>query len=118
MILFRCWFCNRAFTRPDEEVGIRFLCKCGRHARVPRRSGGSSKAWTLTDWLIETVVYGGCGAVVGFGLGVLMVGEFPAFRRSFEILGGMTLAGLLVGVLFGEAGLNWIGRQLRDRENR
>ena len=117
MIHFRCWYCKRAIVRPEEQAGSRFACSCGRRAKVPRRSGGSSKVRSLTDWFVEALVYGGAGALVGFALSVAIFSRIPLFRRPIEVTIAMTAFGLLVGTLFGERGINWLGQKLRDREN-
>ena len=116
MIRFRCWYCNKAYGMDDARAGERFRCACGHRAKVPRRTGGSSRARTLTDWLVEVVVYGGCGAALGFGLGVLLLSRMPLLRRGKEIVLVLTAVGLLAGAVFGEAGLNWVGRRIRARE--
>ena len=41
----------------------------------------------------------------------------PIVRRPTEVVIAFTVFGLLAGALFGERGVNWIGRKLRDREN-
>lgn len=117
MISFRCWFCNRAFVKPDEQVGLRFECGCGRRVKVPRRSGGSSKTFSPLDWLLEAVIYGGAGALIGFGLSVAILSRLFVFRRSTDIIIAVTVFGFAVGTVFGERGINWIGQKLRDREN-
>src|SRR5688572_5280312 len=113
MIQFRCWYCNKWYAVDDARARERFRCGCGSRVKVPRRSGGSSRARTLTDWTVEIVVYGGCGAVLGFGLGVLLLSRLPVLRRAKEIVLGLTVLGLLAGALFGEAGINWVGRRIR-----
>ncbi len=118
MIYFRCWYCNRAIVKPDELAGKRFACSCGRRAKVPRRSGGSSKVRSLSDWLVESLVYGGAGALVGFMLSVMIFTRIPLVRRPIEVTIAMIAFGLVVGTLFGERGINWLGQKLRDRENR
>ena len=60
-------------------------------------------------------MYGGGGAVLGFGLGVLILGLVPALRRG-ELVLGLTVLGLLAGAVFGEAGVNRVGRRIRARE--
>jgi hypothetical protein len=117
MIRYRCWFCNRAYLTPFARAGTRFRCSCGRPVRVPRRSGRSSKGFSLGDWLIESLVYGAAGALIGFGLWFAIFGRVPVVRRRSELLIGLTVAGLLAGVLFGERGIDWLGRRLRDRES-
>ncbi len=117
MIQFRCWFCNRGYYKPDDQAGTKFECGCGRHVKVPKRSGGSSKAHSLLDWLVESLVYGGAGALIGFVLSIAIFSRIPLVRKPTEVTLAMTAAGLLAGALFGERGINWIGRKLRDREN-
>ena len=117
MIQFRCWFCNRAYYKPDEQAGTKFACGCGRRVKVPYRSGGSSKTRTPTDWLLETLIYGGACALIGFVLSIAIFSRIPVFRRPVEVTVAVTVFGLLVGALFGERGINWIGQKLRDREN-
>lgn len=120
MTPFRCWQCNRAFYVDDARRGERFDCPgCKHRLKVPHRPNGSSRARSLTDWVVEVVVYGGCGGLLGFGLGVLVVSRLPLFRRSEEaalLVAGLTAAGLLAGAVFGEAGVNWVGRRIRSRE--
>lgn len=117
MIAFRCWFCNRAYARPDDVVGMRFECGCGRRVKVPKRSNGSSKVRSPLDWLVESVVYGGAGALIGFVLSIAIFARIPLVRRPSEVTLALTAFGLLLGVLFGERGINWIGQKFRDREN-
>jgi hypothetical protein len=117
MIQFRCWFCNRGFYKPDETAGTKFECGCGRRVKIPRKSGGSSKSHSLLDWLVESLVYGGAGALIGFVLSIAIFSRIPLVRKPTEVTLAFTAAGLLSGVLFGERGINWIGRKLRDREN-
>ena len=109
MILFRCWFCNRSYAKPDEQAGARFQCTCGRRVKVPRRAGGSSKTRSLTDWLLEALVYGGACALIGFALSIAIFARLPFVRRPAEVIAAFTL--------FGERGINWLGQKLRDREN-
>jgi hypothetical protein len=67
---------------------------------------------------LEALVYGGVGALVGFTLSVMIFTRIPLFRRPIEVTLALTAFGLVVGTLFGERGINWIGQKLRDRENR
>lgn len=118
MIQFRCWFCNRGFYKPEEQAGTKFECSsCQRRNKVPRQSGGSSKTRSLTDWLLETLIYGGACAVFAFGLSFVIITRVPFFRRDFTPVIVATLAGLAAGAVFGERAINWIGQKLRDREN-
>jgi len=117
MIAFRCWFCNRGYYKPESQIGQRFECGCGRRVKVPRRSNGSSKVRSPLDWLVEAVVYGGAGALLGFILSIAIFARIPLVRRPAEVTLALTLFGLLAGALFGERGIGWIGQKLRDREN-
>ncbi|MBX9579747.1 MAG: hypothetical protein K2X87_05505 [Gemmataceae bacterium] len=96
--------------------GGRFVCSCGHRAMAPWRPGGYSRARTLADWLVEVLVYGRCGAALGFGLGVLILSRLPVLRRAEELVLGLTVLGLVAGAVFGEAGINWVGRRIRARE--
>lgn len=116
MTRFRCWFCNKSYWVDDARRGERFVCSCRHRAKVPRRSGGSSRARTAADWLVEVVVYGGGGALLGFGLGVLILSRVPVLRRGKELVLVLTAVGLVAGAVFGEAGVNWVGRRIRARE--
>jgi hypothetical protein len=118
MIQFRCWYCNKHLSRPETSVGERFECACNHLVRVPRADFGNSRAKSLTDWLIEAVVYGGGGALLGFGLAVVLcAGVARVFRSSaYVLIPGLTLVGFLIGLLGGERGINWLGRMIRDHE--
>ena len=120
MILFRCWFCNKHYSVADERVGQRFVCTCERRVRVPRRCRGDSRDKTLGDWVIEFFVYGGGGAFLGAGLGLVIAGQvYSRFGnlgvRPGLFIAGLAAAGLLIGTLGGERGINWIGRRIRDK---
>jgi hypothetical protein len=119
MIQFRCWYCNKHLTRPESAVGERFTCSCAHRLRVPRRNFGNSRAKTGLDWLIEGVVYGGGGAELGGGLGVVLVAALARmylFRLGIFLIPLLTLAGFLVGLFGGERGINWLGRMIRGNE--
>jgi hypothetical protein len=118
MIHFRCWFCNRTFLEPDEFVGRRFRCTCGRRAKVPRRSGRSSKSRSFGEWLIESLVYGGLCATFACGLSFFVISRAAFFRGNFTPLVVATLSGFVGGALFGERALNYFGQKVRNRESR
>jgi hypothetical protein len=121
MIYFSCWYCGRRYHRPVERRGERFECSCGRRNKVPRRNDGYSRAKSLLDWIVEAVVYGGAGALLGFAFAALVLSKFPLFRIGqgrWDTIAAATIVGFLFGVIGGEAGINWIGRRIRDRENR
>jgi DNA-directed RNA polymerase subunit RPC12/RpoP len=116
MIHFRCWFCNRAFLMDADRTGARLRCRnCGARLKVPREAGGSSKYTSVTDRVVESLVYGGAGAVIGFVVWLLTFGRIPGVRRRWEILAALVGFGLVVGVVFGERGIGWIGQKFRDR---
>lgn len=121
MIQFRCWYCGKSYTVPEKRIGERIPCTCKNTLRVPKRSGGNSRVKTLADWVVEAVVYGGGGGLLGLGLGVLITSQALRVIRApalgWVLVAGLTLAGFLVGLLGGERGINWIGRMIRGREN-
>jgi hypothetical protein len=118
VITFRCWYCGRRYAVAESRTGERLACSCKHDLKVPKRSGGRCKVRRPVDWLVESVVYGGGGALLGFGLGLLIVARLPLFRVGghWETVAGLTAAGFLFGVLGGESGINWIGRRIRERE--
>jgi hypothetical protein len=118
---FRCWYCGRRYLVAAERIGERRLCGCGHRLRVPRRSGASSQARTAGEWLLELVVYGGGGALLGFGLALLLVsqvGVLLRFGTTKWLIVGLTVLGGLAGGLGGERGINWIGGLIRGWEER
>jgi hypothetical protein len=122
MITFRCWYCGRRFAVADDRIGERLSCTCKHMLKVPKRSGGRSKVHRPVDWLIESVVYGGGGAILGASLALLLLFQTPLFvaggrwRVGGVLIGGLAAAGFLLGVLGGERGINWVGRMIRSRE--
>jgi hypothetical protein len=118
MIEFRCWYCNKRYVKREERFGERFTCSCEHLLRVPKRSGGNCRVKTPVDWLVETVVYGGGGAAVGFGLAVLIIGRLRMvyFSESAMLIPALTLAGFVAGLVGGERGMELIGRMIRERE--
>jgi hypothetical protein len=52
MIHFRCWYCNRRYSRPEPQIGQRFVCSCRRPLRVPKRDGGNCRVKTPVDWTV------------------------------------------------------------------
>jgi hypothetical protein len=121
MIQFRCWYCNKRYTHSEKRIGERFTCTCKNLLRVPKYSDGNCRVKTLTDWLVETLVYGGCGALLGLGLAILILSQFRwvmFFESSWALIAVLALVGFLAGLFAGERGINWIGRTIRDRENR
>jgi len=124
MIAFRCWYCNKRYTVAESRVGEPITCTCRHLLRVPKRSGGNNRVKTPVDWLVEVVVYGGGGALLGCGMAVLILSQLPRLMGggilefSWALIGGLTLLGFLFGTLGGERGVNWVGRVIRDREER
>jgi hypothetical protein len=126
MIAFRCWYCGKGYVVAERRVGERIHCTCRRALRVPKRDGGNSRVKTPTDWLVEVVVYGGGGAFLGCGLAFLILSQLPRLTGrgtgllevGWAFVGGLTLLGFLFGALGGERGINWVGRMIREREDR
>jgi hypothetical protein len=120
MIRFRCWYCNKRYAVPEERIGERLDCTCEQRLRVPRRSGGNCRLRTPIDWLVEALVYGGGGALLGFGLAIMILAMLPlGTPRSgwfLILIPALALLGLCVGLFGGERGINWIGQMIRDRE--
>jgi hypothetical protein len=117
MIKFRCWYCNKAYSVADDRTGERLTCTCKQRVKVPRRSGGSSRARTPVEWLVESLVYGGGGALLALALAFFAF-PVPTLGNRLWVLAGMTLGGFLLGALGGERAVNWIGRIVRDGEDR
>jgi hypothetical protein len=119
LIKFRCWYCNRRYSMSDERIGNRFTCSCERELRVPKRSGGRCRVKSPVDWLVEAVVYGGGGALLGFGLSMLILSRWrgvAGLEWTGWLVAGHTLFGFLIGALGGERAIDWLGRSIRDRE--
>jgi hypothetical protein len=121
MIQFRCWYCNRAYAKPEKLIGEKLTCGCKRILKVPSKSGGRCRVKTLLDWVIKITVYGGGGALLGLGLGLLILSQFgraAIFVEAWLLVAGLTVLGFLVGALGGERGINWIGGLIRGQERR
>jgi hypothetical protein len=123
MIQFRCWYCNRLHGRPEAKAGETFRCACECLLRVPRQSGGKCRVYTFVDWLVEGVVYGGGGALLGFGLALVILAKlmrgvtFTTWAAEAGFLVGLTLMGFVAGLFLGERGVNWVGRKIRGSED-
>ncbi len=117
---FRCWYCERLYRVEGSAAGEVRRCGCGSKYRVPRANGGDSRYRTLTDRLVEAVVYGGGGAIIGFGLSLLVLRLFFITRSGYgfalQLILVCTVGGLLAGLLLGEAGITMLGRWARARE--
>ena len=123
MIHCRCWYCDKSYMMAEARAGERVDCKCGRAFRVPKTSGTAGRVRGAADWAVEILVYGGGGAALGCGLGLVIVTQI--FGRlgvrlglGWELVAVTTVAGLLAGTFGGERGVNWLGRLIRAREDR
>jgi hypothetical protein len=108
----------------ESRIGERFACVCKYTLRVPKSSGGSCRVKSPVDRLVEAVVYGGGGALLGLGLAVLILSQAGRFAgltglaATWTFLAVLPAVGFLFGLLGGERGVNWIGRLIRAREER
>lgn len=119
MIQFRCWYCNKAFSMPEKRIGEELTCGCDRRLHVPKKSGGPCRVKTALDWVIEFTLYGGGGALLGLGLGILILTQLGGgglFMERWLMVAGLTVVGFLVGAFGGERGVNWIGGLIRGQE--
>ncbi|HEX3146919.1 MAG TPA: hypothetical protein VHR66_02385 [Gemmataceae bacterium] len=119
MILFRCWFCGKKYGVVDTRVGERMTCSCKHLLKVPKENNGRCKVLRPVDLLIESVLYGGGGALLGLGLGLLIVSRIPIFRLGGggKTIAVLTIIGFVAGTFGGERGVNWVGRMIRSRED-
>lgn len=110
-IRFRCWYCNRTHAANWDQAGQQRICNCGERYRIPGREGIARRSKSILDRSLEFIVYGLGGGFLGLLFGLL-----------YGSLGGLILApalvavGFLLGGLFGERGINWIGALLRAAE--
>jgi hypothetical protein len=120
MIQFRCWYCGKRFSVKEERIGERLNCTCKNTLRVPRYNDGNCRIRTPVDWLVEIVVYGGFGGILGLGLALLILSQVPVFFLEIKLamLVLLPLVGFLIGLFGGERGISWIGRTIRGVENR
>jgi len=120
MIKFRCWYCNKKYTVADRRIGEYVTCTCERVLSVPKRNGGKCRVKTLADWLVEIVIYGVGGALLGFGFAILVLSRLRFgfwFESGLVLTAGLTIIGFVAGLLCGERGVNWIGRMIQNRED-
>lgn len=119
MIDFRCWHCHRRYMLPEQRIGETLTCSCKNLLRVPKHNYGKCRVKTITDRIVEVVLYGGGGAFLGLGLALLIMSRWRGLiLRGWVIIVGFILAGFVAGSLGGERGLDWIGRLIREREKR
>jgi hypothetical protein len=75
----------------------------------------------LTDWLVEATVYGGAGAFLACGLALMFLTHLGGLLRlemTWILVPSFTLLGFLGGLFGGERTVNWIGRLIRQREDK
>jgi len=118
MIEYRCWYCNRRHGAPRDCIGRQVACHCGYLLRVPRQSGGSCRVKTLLDWLVEAVVYGGAGGLLGLGMDALLASRvrfwlFIDHRVALLTLAAIPLAGFLFGFLGAGRAVGWLAQRSR-----
>jgi hypothetical protein len=126
MIEFRCWHCNRFHSVPDRKARERLDCHCGHRLRVPRTSGGECRGVGLGGFLLERSIYAIGGGLLGFAVGLFLFGwvfhwwpigvggdEWLALPMFIATL-LCALVGLAAGLLFGERGINSVGRLVRS----
>lgn len=119
VVKFRCWKCHRKHQKSAEKIGQTFTCNCDYVLRVPKTDGGKCRVKTVTDHLVEAVVCGGGGALLGFCFAIFVLSRFRFFLRGESPLIGVlitTVACGLLGVLGGERAIDWIGDMIRDHE--
>ena len=108
MIQFKCWYCGRRHAKPEQQIGQRLKCSCEFILRVPKKSGGNCRVKSVADWLVQALVCGGAGALLGFGLAVLMVSQMRfifAHIASGYVLMGLPGVGFVAGLVGGNADL-------------
>lgn len=123
MIEFRCWYCNRRHLRPKAHVGQKFECACKYPLRVPSRSGGNARVFSLGGFLVSRFVYGLGGGLFGLAIALLiglrMARRLTEAGHPFGLFYFLSLPalGFLVGAVFGESGINAIGQLFRSDHN-
>ncbi len=118
MIRFRCWKCHRKHAKLDEKIGKTFTCSCESLLRIPKRDDGNCRVKTIADRVVEAVVCGGGGALLGFCLALFIVSRsfFRDYYTTAYLISGLTIGCGLIGFLAGERGIDWIGERIRERE--
>jgi hypothetical protein len=121
-VIYRCPSCGKRSTVPEARSGERVTCACKERLRIPKKSGDAWKDKRLVDRLVEFAVYGVGGGLLGFLFALFVLTRlFMVYLRAgtsdgLYLIAGCTVAGLLLGGLGGEPAINWIGRQIRSRE--
>lgn len=122
MIAFRCWYCGKRYLVAEDRIGERLKCSCLNLVKVPKKNHGYSRIKKPLDYFVELLVYGGGGALLGFGLFLLIVIRIPFLTRlsgrRWTACAILMLLGFLLGAFGGERGINWLGQKIREREQR
>jgi hypothetical protein len=120
MIEFRCWYCNRRHEEPKRLIEQRITCGgCGYPLKVPRRSGGNCRIRTLTDVLVENLVYGGFGAIIGMIPGCAGLAGLSSPQRynphAYDPYWWLfPICGCLFGIAAGNGWTRWLAPLFRD----
>ncbi len=121
MIAFRCWYCGKRYVVAETRIGEQLSCSCKNTLRIPKTNNGYCRIKKPVDYVVESLVYGGGGALLALGLFLLVVVRLPFTSRvaggnRWAIAGVMMAVGFLLGTFGGERGVNWIGRKIREKE--
>ena len=118
MLNVRCPICHRKFAKREDQIGQTFSCSCKELLKVPKRSGDARRVRSLAERSVEFAVYGAGGAVVGLVLAVVLFSRLRILPGDQYALLVWPIVGFVAGGVFGETGANFVGRLIRDREER
>src|SRR5262249_21980912 len=112
------WKCRRKHAKPVDKIGTQFKCSCDYDLRVPTKDDGNCRIKTVGDYVIEAVLCGGGGALLGFLLGAVIVSRIWLFDYwiSVWLIAILTISFGLVGFVGGERAIDVIGDMIRRQE--